>query len=155
MSAASQPGAVSTTAGADFSSTERQSQISGNANEGYNSLQTGDFLKLLINELQNQDPLDPVDNAAMIEQLGQIRQIGASDTLTNTLQTLASSQELVTASGLIGQTVSGLADTGSNLTGTVDRITVETNEENESRSVKVHIGQQTMEIKNIREIQTG
>ena len=35
------------------------------------------------------------------------------------------------------------------------RITVETDSENDTRSVKVHVGQQTIELNNIREIQTG
>ena len=83
-----------------------------------------------------------------------IREIGATDQLTRTLSNLSSSQELVTASGLIGRNVTGLADDSSNVDGVVDRITVETSDENQ-RSVKVHVGQKTMDIKNIREIQTG
>lgn len=155
MSAINQPGSSSVAAGAAFSAAERNSQIGDGSEEGYNSLNTDDFLRLLINELQNQDPLDPVDNAAMIQQLGQIREIGASDQLTSTLSQLNNSQQLVTASGLIGQQVDGLDDNGSNLSGIVDKITVETNDGNQTRSVKVHIGLKTMEINNIREIQTG
>ncbi|EMB14143.1 MULTISPECIES: flagellar hook assembly protein FlgD [Rhodopirellula] len=152
MSAAST--GTSTSAAAGFTSSERSAQISESANEGYNSLDVDSFLKLLINELQNQDPLDPVDNAQMVQQIGQIREIGATDQLTNTLSDLSNSQQLVTASGLIGRTVSGLADDQSNTTGVVDKITVETNEDNQARSVKVHVGQKTMEIENIRQIQT-
>ena len=91
----------------------------------------------------------------MVQQIGQIREIGATDQLTRTLSGLASSQELVTASSLIGQAVTGLADDASEVDGIVDRITVETSAENDSRTVKVHVGGKTMDIKNIREIQTG
>ncbi|MEM6979465.1 MAG: flagellar hook capping FlgD N-terminal domain-containing protein [Planctomycetota bacterium] len=153
MSAINNPGSIA--AAANFSPAESAGQISDGTNDGYNSLDTNDFLRLMINELQNQDPLDPVDNAAMIQQLGQIREIGASDQLTATLTELSNSQQLVTASGLIGRTVNGLDDSGSNLTGVVDKITVTTNEENDTRSVKVHIGSETMNVENIREIQTG
>ena len=139
---------------ADFTAREQAGQL-GNTNTGYNELDIDSFLKLLISELQNQDPLDPVDNAEMVAQIGQIREIGATDALTQTLSSLSSSQELVTASSLIGQTVRGLADDASEVNGVVDRITVETNAENNSRSVKVHVGEKTMEIKNVREIQTG
>ncbi|MCC9645329.1 flagellar biosynthesis protein FlgD [Rhodopirellula sp. JC740] len=154
MSSASQPTTSSSLANANFSSSEKAGQISGGTNDGYNSLDTDSFLKLLINELQNQDPLDPVDNAQMVQQIGQIREIGATDELTETLGNLSNSQQLVTASGLIGRTVTGLADDQTNTTGVVDKITVETNEDNETRSVKVHVGQKTMQIENIREIQT-
>ncbi|MEO9591864.1 flagellar hook assembly protein FlgD [Rhodopirellula bahusiensis] len=152
MSAASQITGAS--AASSFSSSEQASQISDSANEGYNSLDVDSFLQLLINELQNQDPLDPVDNAQMVQQIAQIREIGATDELTNTLSDLSNSQQLVTASGLIGRTVTGLADDQSNTTGVVDKITVETNDDNQTRSVKVHVGQKTMEIENIRQIQT-
>ena len=127
----------------------------GQSGDSYNELDIDSFLKLLISELQNQDPLDPMDNSEMVQQIGQIREIGATDQLTKTLSGLASSQDLVTASSLIGQAVTGLADDASEVDGIVDRITVETSAENDSRSVKVHVGGKTMDIKNIREIQTG
>ncbi len=109
----------------------------------------------MINELQNQDPLDPMTNSEMVQQIGMIREVSATDQLTSTLNNLSNSQELVTASGLIGQTVRGLSDSSTEVTGTVDRVTVETDSENGTRSVKVHVDGKTMQVKNIREIQTG
>ena len=140
-------------ASAQFTAQQQAAQT-GSTNGAYNDLDIDQFLKLLISELQNQDPLDPMENSEMVQQIGLIREIGATDQLTRTLTNLSSSQELVTASNLIGKTVTGLADDSSNVEGVVDRITVETGEENE-RSVKVHVGEKTMDIKNIREIQTG
>ncbi len=139
---------------ANFSAQQASGQV-GQQSDSYNDLDIDSFLKLLISELQNQDPLDPMDNSEMVQQIGQIREIGATDQLTQTLSNLSSSQELVTASSLIGQTVQGLADDASAVDGVVDRITVETSPENDARTVKVHVGGKTMDIKNIREIQTG
>lgn len=139
---------------ASFTSQQSAGRV-GNPNASYNDLDVDQFLKLLISELQNQDPLDPMDNSEMVQQIGQIREIGATDQLTQTLNNLSSSQELVTASSLIGQTVQGLSDDATAVDGVVDRITVETSRENEARTVKVHVGEKTMDIKNIREIQTG
>lgn len=147
----SQIGQAATTS---FSAQQSVGQT-GKSSDSYNDLDIDSFLKLLISELQNQDPLDPMDNSEMVQQIGQIREIGATDQLTQTLSGLASSQELVTASSLIGQTVTGLADDASAVDGIVDRITVETSTENDTRSIKVHVGGKTMSIKNIREIQTG
>lgn len=141
-------------ASAAFTAQQQSGQAGGSA-DAYNALDIDQFLKLLISELQNQDPLDPMDNSEMVQQIGQIREIGATDQLTRTLSNLSASQELVTASGLIGRAVTGLADDSSDVDGVVDRITVETSDENQSRSVKVHVGGKTMDIKNIREIQTG
>ncbi|MFK8112584.1 MAG: flagellar hook assembly protein FlgD [Rubripirellula sp.] len=141
-------------ASAEFTAREA-SGTTGDQSDAYNDLDIDSFLKLLISELQNQDPLDPMDNSEMVAQIGQIREIGATDQLTNTLGNLSDSQELVTASSLIGQAVNGLSDDGLPIDGVVDRITVETSPENNARTVKVHVGERTMDIKNIREIQTG
>ena len=147
----SQIGQPATSSAAAQQNAATTSQSSGS----YNELDIDDFLKLLISELQNQDPLDPMDNSEMVQQIGQIREIGATDELTKTLSSLSSSQELVTASSLIGKSVEGLAEDSSAVDGIVDRITVETSEENATRTIKVHVGGKTMDIKNIREIQTG
>jgi flagellar basal-body rod modification protein FlgD len=145
---------IGQSATASFTAQQQVGQT-GRSTDSYNDLDIDSFLKLLISELQNQDPLDPMDNSEMVQQIAQIREIGATDQLTRTLTSLSQSQELVTASSLIGQSVQGLADDASKVDGIVDRITVETSAENDSRSVKVHVGGKTMDIKNIREIQTG
>jgi len=119
---------------------------------GFSNVDTDQFMKLLLAELQNQDPLEPMKNSDMVQQMSQIRNIGATDQLTSTLSTLRESQELVTASGLIGQQVEGIADDASAVDGVVDRITVITDSEKGTRNVKVHVGNQTMQIRNIRTI---
>lgn len=139
---------------ASFTAQQTAGQV-GRQTDSYNDLDIDSFLKLLISELQNQDPLEPMDNSEMVQQIGQIREIGATDELTRTLGKLSASQELVTASSLIGQTVRGLSDDATDVDGVVDRISVETSLQNDARSVKVHVGGKTMDIKNIREIQTG
>lgn len=146
--------AIGQTGAAEFTAQQSAGQ-SAVAGSGFNDLGINDFLKLMINELQNQDPLDPVSNSDMVQQIGLIREISATDQLTRTLSNLAGSQELVTASGLIGRTVQGLADDSSEVSGTVDRVTVDTETENGARSVKVHVGGKTMQVQNIREIQPG
>ncbi len=131
------------------------STSTGPQSGGFNDINSDQFLKLLINELQNQDPLNPMDNSQMVQQISQIRSIGATDTLTNTLTSLSQNQELVTASGLIGQSITGLADDSTEVKGKVDRVTVKVDGENNSRSIKVHVGNKTMDIKNIRTIVPG
>jgi flagellar basal-body rod modification protein FlgD len=114
------------------------------------------FLGLLITELQNQDPLNPMDNAQMLEQIGQIREIGSTNQLTETLTTLAIGQELTMASNLIGKTVSALDSNADSVEGLVDRVSVQTDQEDPTiRKVSVHIGSSIVDIKNIREIVEG
>ncbi len=111
------------------------------------------FLGLLITELQNQDPLNPMDNAQMLSQIGQIREIGSTNQLTETLTTLAIGQELTMASNLIGKSISALDTNADSVEGIVDRVSVQTDSEDPSiRKVSVHIGSSIVDIKNIREI---
>lgn len=76
------------------------------------SLDVNQFLRMMIAELQNQDPLNPMDNAQIVEQIGQIREITANDRLTDTLQSVFLSQNLSTAGKMIGDWVVSLDDDG-------------------------------------------
>src|SRR5262245_50416768 len=109
------------------------------------------FLDLMITELQNQDPLNPVDNSELLQQLSQIREISATNKLTDTLESVLNGQQLATASTLIGQNVNALTDDNSNVSGIVDRVSVEQDDE-ENSILRVHIGNKSIQLKNIREI---
>lgn len=81
------------------------------------ALDSDDFLKLLITQLTNQDPLAPTGNEEMLRQISSIRDIELSTTLTETLQKMAGQQSIGSASSLMGQFVTGIP----NPDGTVDR----------------------------------
>jgi len=77
------------------------------------------FLKLLVTQMKNQDPLNPLDNAQVTSQLAQISTVGGIDKLNNTLQGLSSSMlasQSMQSASIIGRQVYA---TGSyiNLTG--------------------------------------
>jgi len=66
------------------------------------------FLKLLVAQVKNQDPLKPLDNAEMTSQMAQISTVTGIEKLNSTLQQLVSSAEdtrAVEALGLIGHKV--------------------------------------------------
>jgi flagellar basal-body rod modification protein FlgD len=111
------------------------------------------FMDLLIAELQNQDPLNPLDNAQILQQIGQIREIGATNQLTETLDAVLTGQNLATASGLIGKQVSALTDSNENVQGVVDRVSIDTGDDNKGkRTLRVHIGDQSIKLDNIRAV---
>ncbi len=111
------------------------------------------FLTLLVTEMQNQDPLNPMDNSQLLTQISQIREIGSTNQLTETLTSLATGQGLTMASGLIGKKVSALDDKAKEINGVVDKVSVVTDAKDKTkRTVKVHIGDSTVDINNIREI---
>jgi flagellar basal-body rod modification protein FlgD len=49
------------------------------------------FLKLLVTQLKNQDPLSPMDNAQITSQMAQISTVSGIDQLNTTLQSMAAS----------------------------------------------------------------
>jgi flagellar basal-body rod modification protein FlgD len=66
------------------------------------------FLKLLTAQMQNQDPLDPMDTAQYTQQLVQYSQVEQSIEQTSTLKTMLATmgtQNLTQASSLIGRAV--------------------------------------------------
>lgn len=110
------------------------------------------FLQLMITELSNQDPLNPTDNAQFLQQITQMREISATDTLTGTLDMVLTGQNLATASSLIGKKIDALGDDDSNVTGTVDKVAVETDEESGKRTIRVYVGAKSTQLENVRQI---
>jgi flagellar basal-body rod modification protein FlgD len=94
-------------------------------------MSTDAFYKLLIAEMRYQDPMQPMDNSKMVEQVAGIRSIEASTTMTKTLQTVTKQQNYATAAGLIGKQVTGsVKDTAGKdqeISGVVTRVTFEAN----------------------------
>jgi flagellar basal-body rod modification protein FlgD len=81
---------------------------------GFNTLTADDFLTLLIAQLQNQDPTEPVDNAEILNQLATMQGLTSNIELSSTLKDVASSlaksetdfgQKLSVGASYIGQTV--------------------------------------------------
>ena len=78
-----------------------------------------DFLKLLMAQLQHQDPMKPMDDTAMIAQMAQFSALEATQQLNATIQQSANVSAVSQAGALIGKYIqSNLAD-GTNSTGAV------------------------------------
>ena len=96
------------------------------------------FLKLLVTQMQNQDPLNPMDNAQMTSQLAQIDTVTGVNTLNTTVQALNTQfvqMQALQGASLVGHDVTvkgnGLAIENGNglggfdLAGPADRVKVE------------------------------
>ena len=110
------------------------------------NLDLGDFLKLMIVELQNQDPLSPLENSEILAQISQIRAIGATSELNDTLDAVLFGQNIANATNLLGKEVRALDEDGERVSGKVDKVTIAGGE------VQVHIGEKTVELSNVSEI---
>lgn len=98
---------------------------------------TDRFLKLLVTQMKNQDPLNPMDNAQVTSQMAQISTVSGIDKLNTTLQNMAASfsaNQSLQAASMIGhsvlvpgsavQLVNGKAIAGVDLPQSVDQLTV-------------------------------
>ena len=135
----------------DATSYKASSSSSANTTGGdrFQELGTEAFLKLMVAELQNQDPMNPTDNAQMLQQINQIREISSNDKLSTSLDAVLLGQNMATAAGLIGQTVTGTNSLGETTTGTVDRVVFE------KGAAKLHVGTAIISVDDIIEMSNG
>lgn len=97
------------------------------------------FLKLLVAQMQNQDPLNPMDNAQVTSQMAQIQTVNGIDKLNTTVSGLGTQFAQLSAmqgASLVGRDVivagnqltandEGLPQGGFELTSAADRVQVE------------------------------
>ena len=89
------------------------------AGVGFSGLSSGDFTKIVLTELSKQDPLQPNDTNALLQQLSTIRSIQSDTDLTDSLKSLTKQNDFAAAATLIGKSVSGVTEQGSRVIGTV------------------------------------
>jgi flagellar basal-body rod modification protein FlgD len=70
-----------------------------------NMLGQEDFLKLLVTKMSSQDPMNPQGDSEFIAQMAQFSTLEQSKSMTADIAMLKAQQEVLTANGLIGRTV--------------------------------------------------
>ena len=63
------------------------------------------FIDLLVTELQNQDPEDPVSNAEMVNQIASMTMVSSMDELNASFSQMLELQQLTGGAALIGREV--------------------------------------------------
>lgn len=76
------------------------------------ALNQKDFLKLLVSQMQNQDPLNPQSNTDMAAQMAQFTSLTQASAMSSSLA-------MIQANSLIGNTVTLQVDSKTTLTGQV------------------------------------
>src|SRR5204863_2353428 len=89
------------------------------------ALKAQDFIKMMVTQLQNQDPLEPAKNDQLLAQMSQIGQLQSSTQLQESLKGLVLQNQIGSASTLIGKTVQGLDANDDPVTGTVTSVRVQ------------------------------
>ena len=76
-----------------------------------------DYIKLLVEQLKNQNPMEPLDNNQMASQLAQFSQLQQLETMNSSFAKVLSTTELMYANSLIGKNASFLYQTEEGNTG--------------------------------------
>ena len=125
--------------GTDYSTSVQSGLVSGKQ----------DFLKLLVTEMTNQDPLSPMSNQDFIAQLAQMQTLEEMIGMGKSNSQMLHQQEIASASSLIGKTVEAQDEFGGKLSGTVERVTITANE------VKLIVDGVTVALGSVTEINPG
>jgi len=84
-----------------------------------------DFLKLLVAQLQNQDPLEPMSNEDFLAQLAQFQTLEEMMATSRNTAAMVLGAKLSLAGGLIGRTIAAVNSDGLLITGVVERVSVD------------------------------
>jgi flagellar basal-body rod modification protein FlgD len=89
------------------------------------SLNPDDFIKMMITQLQNQDPMEPAKNDQLLAQMSQIGQLQSSTQLQDSLKGLVLQNQIGSAATLIGKTVQGMDTNNNTIAGVVSSVRVQ------------------------------
>ncbi|CAM8634985.1 FlgD Flagellar hook capping protein [Comamonadaceae bacterium] len=100
--------------------------------------QTDRFMKLLVAQLNNQDPMNPMDNAQMTSQIAQINTVSGIQELNATMKSMAeqfTSMQVLQGASMVGHGVlvesstlsidGGVAKGAVNLANKADKVTID------------------------------
>ena len=97
-----------------------------------------DFLKLMVEQMRNQNPLDPQDNGEFFSQIAQFQTLDAMNVISDAITTLVEISGLSNASSLIGRSIvaevpqrpdpaTGFPRPAEDVSGVVERVTFDSN----------------------------
>src|SRR3954470_17306543 len=79
--------------------------LSAAARTPKNQLGQDDFLKLLVTKMSAQDPMNPQQDTDFIAQMAQFSSLEQTKSMSADIDSLKNQQEVLTANGLIGRSV--------------------------------------------------
>jgi flagellar basal-body rod modification protein FlgD len=104
------------------------------------------FLKLLVAQLQYQDPSQPVDTSSFMNETATLTQVQTMEQNAQASTQMLAAQRAQTASSLVGHTVSYTAADGSVQTGFVSAATIS------SASPTLKIGDQQIDLSQVQQV---
>jgi len=106
-----------------------------------------EFLRILLAQLENQNPLEPLENNEFFGQLAQLQMLDATEKLSDAIGDLVAGERLGRASSLLGRTVRGVAEDGSPVEGRVDRLLMG------GGTIRLEVGGVSLPMELVREVE--
>ena len=113
---------------------------------GYDQLGKDQFMLLLLTQLRNQDPLQPMEDKEFISELAQFNSLEQMQQMNQGLTALMYMNIFSQASAMIGRTVDGLDASGNEVSGTVSAVTFE------KGVAQLQVGDATIELGNVTKV---
>ncbi len=130
---------TSTAANSSTSST----QSTSSALTGFAALTSQDFLTMLITELQNQDPTNPVSNSDILQQLSEMQALSSNVELNSTLSNFSSNQQVSSGASFLGKIVSGTDANNQPVSGVADNVFLQ------NGTLMIGIGNDSVSVANV------
>jgi flagellar basal-body rod modification protein FlgD len=129
-------------------STLNSSASSGNSTQssgqnGFAALTSQDFLKMLITELKNQDPTQPVSNSELLQQLSQMQALQSNVELKSTLDNFANNEQIASGASFLGKVVSGTDGNNNQVAGVADRVFMQ------NGTLMIGVGSSALSVANV------
>ncbi len=116
---------------------------SGAKPSGFAALTSQDFLKMLITELQNQDPTQPVSNSELLQQLSQMQSLQSNVELNSTLTNFSNNQQMTAGASFLGKVVSGTDSNNNPVSGVADSVFLQ------NGTLMIGVGSSALSIANV------
>jgi flagellar basal-body rod modification protein FlgD len=124
-------------------SSNSSSPATSSTPSGFAALTSQDFLKMLITELQNQDPTQPVSNTELLQQLSQMQALQSNVELNSTLTNFSTNQQISSGASFLGKVVSGNDSNQNPVNGVADRVFMQ------NGTLMIGIGSSSLSVANV------
>jgi flagellar basal-body rod modification protein FlgD len=113
-----------------------------------------DYMNLLITQLQNQNPLEPLDNNQMATQLAQFSQLQQLESMNTSFADVLSTTELSYANSLLGKEIAFMPQSETGAADITSGI-VESVYNNIDGEILLGVGTHTLALKDVLSVNNG
>lgn len=111
-----------------------------------NDMGTSTFLSLMLTQMRNQNPLEPMKDNEMISQMAQLNSVEELQKMSTSMSSVEHLNQLLSASGMMGKSVTYKDSNGSLASALVSSVTID------GESVFLTVGDKTIPISSVLKI---